>query len=349
MLEIKPEILNIILLDKKYKNLEKGINKLIVEVYDYYKELTASKELATMYFYLLEEELEKISSLFPKYDENLILTILQILIVVGEMKIVCKNLEEKHSKNYDLKLIEHDINNTEKQINNLKTLLEQAITLNNENNIFKFSFAIDMYKNFKENKTNALAEYKLTFEGAFFLLYADETIKEKINLLYEIYGIEVNKEVGEKTLKNIDFFYDIYCLINGYLLSNKKIHKSSALKIFNIVNDNLKISKNPLTDKVSHLFAKLGIDVNLDYRKAHEIRKISVYHNYTIYDYSTNKKDTHLYLTMYEIMYKRTIIDLTEKLQERNFSNPNEELKKHFFIIASEMLIDKYNKLQYIL
>lgn len=52
---------------------------------------------------------------------------------------------------------------------------------------------------------------------------------------------------------------------------------------------------------------------------------------------------------MYEIMYKRTIIDLTEKLQERNFSNPNEELKKHFFIIASEMLIDKYNKLQYIL
>lgn len=213
----------------------------------------------------------------------------------------------------------------------------------------KFSFAIDMYKNFKENKTNALAEYKLTFEGAFFLLYADETIKEKINLLYEIYGIEVNKEVGEKTLKNIDFFYDIYCLINGYLLSNKKIHKSSALKIFNIVNDNLKISKNPLTDKVSHLFAKLGIDVNLDYRKAHEIRKISVYHNYTIYDYSTNKKDTHLYLTMYEIMYKRTIIDLTEKLQERNFSNLNEELKKHFFIIASEMLIDKYNKLQYIL
>lgn len=349
MIQIKPEIIDIILLDKKYKNLEKGIEKLIVEVYDYYKELTASRELPIMYFYLLNEELLKINTKFPKYDQNLILTILQIFIVIEEMNTICKSIEEKRSKNYNLKLIEHDINNTEKQINNLKNLLEDAITLNNENDIFKFNFVIEMYKDFKKNKTDALAKYKLLFEGAFFLLYADETIKEKLNTLSKLHGHKINEEFNEKILLNIDYFYDVYCLINGYLLNSKKIYKSGALKIFNIINDNLKISKNPLTDKVSHLFAKLGIEVNLDYRKAHDIRKISVYHHLSIYDYSTNRKDSYLYFTINELIYEKTMFNVVENLKKCNFANPNEELKKHFFIIAFEFLKNNYTKLQYIL
>jgi hypothetical protein len=349
MLEIKPEILDIILLDKKYKNLEKGIDKLIVKVYDYYKELTASKELPTMYFHLLNEELEKINTLFPKYDENLILTILQIFIVVDEMNIICKNIENNRSKNYDLKLMEHDINNTEKQINLLKTKLEHATTLNNDNDIFKFNFAIDIYKDFKKNKTNALAKYKIFFEGAFFSLYADSSIKEKLDSFSKLQGLKSNKQLEEKVLKNIDYFYDIYCLINGYLLSSKKIHKSSALKIFNIVNDNLKLSKTNLIGKVLYLFEKLGIDnINLDLKKAHNIRKISVYHNYTIYDYSSNTKDTNLYLTINEMLYK-IMNGAMEELKKHNFNNPNEEIKKYFYLCALEVFTDNYNKLKYIL
>lgn len=349
MLKIKREIIDIVLLDKKYKNLEKGIDKLIVEVYDYYKKSTDSKELPIMYFYLLNEELEKINILFPKYDENLVLTILQIFIVIDEMKIICENMEKKRAKNYDLKLLEHDINNVEKQINMLKHQLEQAIILNNDNDIFKFNFAIEMYRDFKENKTDALANYKLAFEGAFFLLYADSSIKEKLNSFSKLQGYETNEKLNEKFLLNVDYFYDIYCLINGYLLSSKKIYKSSALKIFNIANDNLKLNKTDLIGKVLYLFEKLGIDnINLDLKKVHNIRKISIYHNYIVYDYSTNTKDSSLYLTMFEIAYK--IVNGTmERLEEHNFNNPDEELKKYLYLCALEVFTDNYNKLKYII
>lgn len=359
MLEIKPDIIDIILLDKKYKNKENEIDKLIIEVYNLYQEITEFKNIDfesidienidRYNFPFSEEETEKINQLNSNYDENLISIILGIFSIIEDMRRVSDELEEHRSINYDLKLMEHDINNIEKQINILKTLLEKAKIIDNENDIFKFDFAINMFKLFKKDKTETLAIFKMFFTGIFYQLSLTPLEKEKMYEFKRMQGAKINKQLDEKVEKNINYFYEIYCLINGYLLNSKKIHKSSALRIYNLINDNLNVNKNPLADKVSHLFARLEIDINLDYRKAHDIRKISIYHDYTIYDYSTNKKDTNLYFSLDEIANK-VFGELKPKLEEMNFPlNEVQTNKKAVYLSNIEAFQNDYKKTKYII
>ncbi len=359
MQEIKPDIIDIILLDKKYKNKENEIDKLIIEVYNLYQEITEFKNIDfesidienidRYNFPFSEEETEKINQLNSNYDENLISIILGIFSIINEMKSVSEELEDYRLKNYDLKLMEHDINNVYKQINILKTNLEQAIVLNNENEKFKHEFAIEMYQKFQKDKTNALALYKIFFQSVYYQLSLSPLEKEKMYSLKRKNGERINKELDEKVERNVDYFFNIYCLINGYLLNSKKIHKSSALRIYNLINDNLNVNKNPLADKVSHLFARLEIDINLDYRKAHNIRKISIYHDYTIYDYSTNKKDTDLYFSIDEIANKLTG-GVKKELQKTNFPlNEIQTNKKAVYLSNIEAFQNDYKKTKYII
>lgn len=343
MIEIKPDIIDIILLDKRYKNKELVIDNLIIEIYNLYEELTEFKsidldnidvkKIDRLNFPFSDEELKKIDELNSNYDEDLITIILGIFAIVEEMKRVTEELEEHRSENYDLLLMEHDINNTEKQINTLKTLLEKAKILDDENDIFRIKFAIEMYEAFKKDKTKALARFHLLFMGI-----------EMNNTL----GLERNKRM-DKVIANADYFFNIFCLINGYLLNSKKIYKSSALRIYNLINNNLNVNKKPLTDKVSHLFARLGIDINLDYRKAHNVRKISIYHDYTIYDYSTNKKDTNLYFSKDE-MANKLMGNVKEKLQKMNYPfNEVQMNKKAVYLSNIESFQNDYKKTRYII
>lgn len=359
MLEIKPKIIDIILLDKKYKNKEDEIDKLIIEIYNLYQEITEFKNIDfesidienidRYNFPFSEKEIEKINQLNSNYDENLISIILGIISIIEDMRKVSDELEEHRSINYDLRLMEHDINNTEKQINILKTLLEKAKIIDNENDIFKFDFAINMLKLFKKDKTQTLAIFKMFFTGIFHQLSLTPLEKEKMYELKRKYGEKIDTKYDEKIERNIYYFYEIYCLINGYLLNSKKIYKSSALRIYNLINDNLNVNKKPLSDKVSHLFARLEIDINLDYRKAHDIRKISIYHDYTIYDYSTNKKDTNLYFSLDEIANK-VFGELKPKLEEMNFPlNEVQTNKKAVYLSNIEAFQNDYKKTKYII
>lgn len=359
MLEIKPEIIEIILLDKKYKNKEDEIDDLIVKIYNLYNEITDfshidfntidENRLDDFNYTTTKEQRQRIESLHSNYDDNLINTILGIFSIIDNMQTVSNDLEEHRSINYDLKLMEHDINNTEKQINILKTLLEKSKIIDNENDIFRFDFSINIFELFKRDKTNALAIFKIFFTSMFSQLSLSPLEEEKLKIFKKKIETNMDKPFDERILKNIDYFYDIYCLINGYLLNSKKIYKSSALRIYNLVNDNLNINKKPLSDKVSHLFARLGIDINLDYRKAHSIRKISIYHDYTIYDYSTNKKDTDLYLSEFEIVSK-IFEGLKPKLEKMDFSlNEAEMNKKAFYLSNIEAFQNNYKKMKYII
>lgn len=348
MIDIKPEIIDIILLDKKYKKKENEIDNLIIEIYNLYQELTEFKnidfesldienidvrEIGRLNFPFSDEELKKINELNSKYDENLISIILSIFAIVEEMKRVVEDLEKHRSENYDLLLMEHDINNTEKQINTLKTLLEKAKILDDKNDIYRIQFAIEMYEEFKKDKTKALARFNLLFMGI------------KMN---KTFGLEKNEKM-DKVIVNADYFFNIFCLINGYLLNSKKIYKSSALRIYNLITSNLNVNKKPLTEKVSHLFARLGIDINLDYRKAHNIRKISIYHDYTIYDYSTNKKDTDLYFSKDEIVNKM-FEGLKPKLEKMNYPlNEVQMNKKAVYLSNIEAFQDNYKKTRYVI
>lgn len=348
MLNIKPEIIDIILLDKRYKNKELEIDNLIIKIYNLYQEITEFKnidfesldienidvrKIGRLNFPFSDEELKKINELNSKYDENLISIILSIFAIVEEMKRVVEDLEKHRSENYDLLLMEHDINNTEKQINTLKTLLEKAKILDDKNDIYRIQFAIEMYEEFKKDKTKALARFHLLFMGI------------EMN---KTFGLEKNEKM-DKAIVNADYFFNIFCLINGYLLNSKKIYKSSALRIYNLINSNLNVNKKPLSDKVSHLFARLGIDINLDYRKAHNIRKISIYHDYTIYDYSTNKKDTDLYFSKDEIVNKM-FEGLKPKLEKMNYPlNEVQMNKKAVYLSNIEAFQDNYKKTRYVI
>lgn len=343
MLEIKSEIIDIIHLDKKYKNKENEIDKLIIEIYNLYQKITEFKNIDfesinienidRYNFSFSEEEIEKINQLKSNYDEDLINIILRIFSIIEEMQTVSTELEEHRSINYDLKLMEHDINNTEKQINLLKTLLEKAKILDDKNDIFRIEFAIEMFEQFKKDKTKALASFHIIFMG----IEMNKTL-----------GLERNEKM-DKVIVNADYFFNIFCLINGYLLNSKKIYKSSALRIYNLINNNLNVNKNPLTDKVSHLFARLGIDVNLDYRKAHKVRKISIYHEYTIYDYSTNKKDTDLYFSKDE-MINKCYEGTKSKLEKMNYPlNEVQMNKKAVYLSNIEAFQDNYKKIRYVI
>ena len=359
MLDLKPEIIDIILLNKKYKNKENEINNLVVEVYNLYIDVTNFKhinfdtidenKIHDLKYILTQEQINKINSLHSNNDDDLINIILGIFSIIDNMKIVSLDLEKYRSENHILKLIEHDVQNTDKQINTLKNELEKAKILDDKNEIFKIEYAIGMFEDFKKDKTEALAKQKYFLDLLAYYDTLSESKKEKLYKLNKEENYENNKKYGELFTNNIDYFNNIFYIINGYLLNSKKIHKSSALKIFNHVNNNLKVNKKPLTDKVSHLFARLGIDINLDYRKSHSVRKISIYHDYTIYDYSTNKKDTNLYISEFDLINKLSH-GLKEALEETTLEfNKTELAKKNLYISNINTFQTIYKQLKYVI
>ncbi|QKJ27339.1 hypothetical protein [Aliarcobacter cibarius] len=358
MLDLKPEIRDIILLDKKYKNKEEEIDNLIIKVYNLYTEITSFKHINfdtidenrihDLNYFLTKEQINSIHSLHSNNDD-LVNIILGIFSIINDMQTVSLELEEYRSKNHILESIEHDIQNTDKQINTLKNELEKAKILDDENQILKIEYAIGLFEDFKIDKTDALAKYKGFLDLLVLYNSFSESEKEKSYKLNKEKSYEYNKKNSEFFTNNIDYFHSIFYILNGYLLNSKKIYKSSALKIFNHVNNNLKINKKPLTDKVSHLFARLGIDINLDYRKSHNVRKISIYHDYTIYDYSTNKKYTNLYISEFNLLNK-LLHGVKKGLEETPLKfNKTELAKKNLYISNINNFQNMYHQLKYVI
>jgi hypothetical protein len=339
---ILTEFKEILLLDKKYKDKEDLIESLVNNFFKYNEQLFKNDKESE------EQVLALIYSLGILY-EDISTVVSGIYFILNRSIIINKELNKHRQENYDLKLIEKDINNISKTINTYKDLLEKARILNNDNDIFKYDFVISMLNKFKQNKDDALAIYISSFTGAFIEKYSTNEYKEQLEKFKLKENPNYNIELNKKLLDNIEYFYDIYCLLQGYRLSDRKIFKSAALRVYNLVLNNLNIkSKKQLADKVSHLFARLGIDVNIDYRKAHNIREVSSYDEYIIYDYTTNKKDTNLYLHI-ENTINNIIKNVGDELSTINYPlNSIQTNKKAMYIKNCNLYQKDYKKIQYI-
>lgn len=286
------ELFNILTLDKKYVHTQVYLEEFLTKIFSILDLLLLDKELDE----IQEQEIDSISVLETE-NQELFVTVFGILQILSKTQNIVDKLAQNRSQNYELLSLEHDINNISKQINIYKDLLEKAEIVNNENDIFKHKFLLYLLQRFQKNKEQTLSEFYIMLMGANMEKNMDEATLKKRALVEMKNKIDGKRnETYYNIVKNYDYFYEIYCLFNGYKLNEKKIYKSAGLRIYNLVLDNLNIkSKKYLADKVSHLFARLGIEVNIDYKRANKIKEISIYDDYIIYDYSSSTQNPNLY------------------------------------------------------
>lgn len=342
----KQELLDILTLDKKYFRNQPYLEQFLTKIFSI-EDIVLQKELDEME----EQEHESIASLETE-NQELFVTVFGILQILSKTQNIVDKLIQNRSQNYELSSLEHDINNISKQINLYKDLLEKAEIVDNKNDIFKFKFVLELLKKFQKDKTQTLSEFHIILLGTYFEKNMDEATLKK-RTLFEM----KNKIDGKRTetyyniVKNYDYFYEIYCLFNDYKLNDKKIYKSAGLRIYNLVLDNLNIkSKKYLADKVSHLFARLGIEVNIDYKRANKIKEISIYDDYIIYDYSSSTQNPNLYpLANLEKVTGEIISQTYEQMSITNYPfNAVRKNKFNMYLDGMQQCSKAYSKTKYI-
>lgn len=93
-----------------------------------------------------------------------------------------------------------------------------------------------------------------------------------------------------KNYNNQDLFIELYGLFEGYHISQQKIIKSSALKIFNYCHLLSKVKKNLLAQKIEFIFSTLAESLSLDAKRASDICPICEFKGMVLLDYGSNKQ-----------------------------------------------------------
>lgn len=277
--EIKFDLFNIIKVNKNLNVDDIKINEIIDIITNYFrfneedvvniviKVATESKKEIDLSQYQIDKIPEKEKTLIYKYPD-ITYILFTVLTHISYMKMNLNGLNRSRTNLlFNIDLFEKDINYMDKYINNLNFSLNHAKLMEDKDEIEKYELAIFFFKKIKVDRDKG------------------------INSLYAVYiSLNDNKHQEEDLLyKHRAYISKLYEIFTSYKITPKKIHKSAALKIFNGIYPKYIENKFLLCEMISHLFSRLEIEIQIDHKKAHDIKPIRSFYHDTLYDYSTSK------------------------------------------------------------
>ncbi|BAK74042.1 hypothetical protein [Arcobacter sp. L] len=276
---IKFDLFNIIKINKNFDINDHKIYEIIEIITDYFRfnekdvanivinvAIKSEKDIDLTQYQIAKIPKEKRTLIYQFPDISYIL--FTILTHLSYMKMNLNGLKRSRSNLlFSLDQFEKDIKYMDKYISNLDFSLNHAKLMKDENQVEQYQIAIAIFKKIKENKDQG------------------------INFLYKLSFSLNHNEIQEKDVlyKHRSYISKLYEIFTSYKITPKKIHKSAALKIFNGIYPKYIENKFLLCEMISHLFSRLEVEIQIDHKKAHEIKPIRSFYYDTLYDYSTSK------------------------------------------------------------
>lgn len=281
--EIKFDLFNIIKVNKNLDVPDDKIYEIINIITDYFRfneedvaniilsVATKSEKDVDLTQYQIAKIPKEKRTLIYQYP-NISYILFTILTHLSSMNLSLIGLKNSRSNPlFNINQFEKDINYLDKHIKHIEASIIHSKLVKNQFDEEKYSLALFLIKNIKKNRDKG------------------------INSLYLIYDLATKLNEKNITSENEIFFQhkkyisELYRIFASYKISPKKIHKSTALLIFNALYPQYFTNKLALCDMISHLFSRLDMEIQLDYRKAHNIKHIRTFYEDILYDYSTAK------------------------------------------------------------
>lgn len=221
----------------------------------------------------------------PSFDKDVFTqSIMDILLQTYQFYIY---LDQKIFLKNDVTKFEKDLSNIDSFIEKYRQLSEKALENDDKNLSWRYHITFSIFEMFKHNPSKAISVLRNS-QATNLLIQDREFFESYLHFLKK----NDTKEY-ESTLKiyhNQDLFFDLYAFFEGYHISQQKLFKSTALKIFHYCHIVAKAKKAFLAQKIEFIFATLGENIRLDAKRAINIYSIGEYKGMILLDYSSNKQ-----------------------------------------------------------
>lgn len=196
-------------------------------------------------------------------------------------------LEEKTILKSDVTKFEKDLSNIDSFIEKYKQLFEKALENDDKNLQWRYEIIFGTFEIFKSNPNKAICILRNS-QATNILIQDTEFFEGYLRFLKKHDTKEY--ESALKIYHNQDLFFDLYAFFEGYRISQQKLFKSTALKIFNYCYLVAKVKKGHLAQKIEFIFATLGETISLDAKRAYDVQAIGEYKGMILLDYASNKQ-----------------------------------------------------------
>lgn len=236
-------------------------------------------------------------------------------------------LDQKTILKHDVTKFEKDLSNIDSFIDKYRQLSERALENDDKNLSWRYQITFGTFETFKENPSKAIG-FLRNAQATSLLIQDNEFFEGYLHFLKKN-----DLKEYESTLKiyhNQDLFFDLYAFFEGYQISQQKLFKSTALKIFHYCHIVAKAKKALLAQKIEFIFATLGENIRLDAKRAINIYSIGEYKGMILLDYSSNKQGDFNDFRMADIailILKKYIKYLKSQKQKDKIHQLNNNLK----------------------
>jgi len=200
---------------------------------------------------------------------------------------LCVHIDQKFILKDTIVKFEKNKSNIDSFIEKYTLLSDKALENEDENLYWRYKITLGTFEIFKNNPDKAIAFLRGSISSNLLL-----NQKEFFDIYTKILESKNPKSIEAlfKNYNNQDLFIELYGLFEGYQISQQKIIKSSALKIFNYCHLFSKVKKNFLAQKIEFIFSTLAETLSLDAKRASDIRPIGEFKGMILLDYGSNKQ-----------------------------------------------------------
>lgn len=240
---------------------------------------------------------------------------------------LCVYIDQKFILKDTIVKFEKDKSNIDSFIEKYTLLSDKALENEDENLYWRYKITLGTFEIFKNNPDKAIVFLRGSISSNLLL-----TQKEFFNIYIKILE-STNPNSIEALFKNYnnqDLFIDLYGLFEGYHISQQKIIKSSALKIFNYCHLLSKVKKNLLAQKIEFIFSTLAETLSLDAKRASDIRPIGEFKGMILLDYGSNKQSILEDFGLSEIISRtlKSVVNVLKQTKQKEIiSQINNNLK----------------------
>lgn len=237
------------------------------------------------------------------------------------------HLEKKDAFKTTAKRLEKNVSNIDPFISSYQKLSQNAQEREDEDLHWGYELAVSLLQLFQENQSKSLSALKLIIGANLFL--QDPYFFE----VYIKYQQKHNSQMAKTALKhhsNMDLLMELYGLFEGYQISQQKLIKSTALKIFHYCLTVADCTMIEIATQIGYLFIRLEEDITLDPKRAVNVKNIGEFKGMILFDYNDNKKSILYDFGLSEIIEKSIqsmIKILKAQKQKDKISQINTNLK----------------------
>ena len=196
------------------------------------------------------------------------------------------HLEKKDILKTTAKKFEKDVSTINSLILSYEKLAKSAQEREDEYLHWGNTLAVALLKEFKKNPSKSLLSLKIIMGTNLFLQDND------FFNLYVKYQQKYNPKMAKTALRhhaNMDLLIELYGYFEGYRISEKKLIKSTALKIFSYCLSCADCTMLEIASHIEYIFATLEEEVRLDPKRAVDINILGEYKGMVLLDYGDNK------------------------------------------------------------